>query len=71
MKIKTIQMWIAQDFDGECFLFKKKPKNMGGPYPNWQGNKESAKAIGENLLSEEQFKKQPIHCTLMMDKEDE
>jgi hypothetical protein len=63
--MKILKVWVAQDYDGECYLFRRKPKNYGGQYPNWKSEKENPKLLGENILCNSELKIQPIECRII------
>lgn len=67
--MKAIKCWVAQDYDEDSYLFRKMPKNIGNLYHNWQGNKESAKLLGQNLLMNEELKSQPVKCVIITQEE--
>jgi len=62
--MNLIKLWVAQDSNGECYIFKYKPIeiqkgnwfNENGKYPTF---------IGDNLLTKAELKRQPIKVAVM------
>ncbi len=62
--MKQIKVWIAQDGNGECFVFKTKPiEKVKG---DWKDkNNFTFGYLGDNLLSKTELSQQPIQCRII------
>lgn len=64
--MKTIYMWLAQDGEGGCYSYQKKPV-MYDNTSLWVAAREDTVKptfLGNNILTKKDLERQPILCKL-------
>ena len=62
--MKAIKVWVAQDSNGGCFVFKTKPiERVKG---DWEDKNDFIFGyLGNNLLNKAELSQQPIKCRII------
>lgn len=62
--MNLIKLWVAQDSNGQCYIFRNKPiERFKGSW--YESNGKESTFIGNNLLSKTEIEKQPIKVAVM------
>lgn len=62
--MKIVKVWVAQDSNGECFVFKNKPIERAKG--DWKDKDNFMFGyLGDNLLNKAELSQQPIRCKII------